>query len=82
LPFEASVTLGVNNMFTGAAWANNMPEHPANAAITTNERMNSPRGRFMTTHDQKREMESKSTSTFLGVDCGKVKPGEPETEDN
>jgi hypothetical protein len=36
----------------------------------------------MTTHDQKREMESKSTSTFLGADCGKVKPGEPEIEDN
>jgi Protein of unknown function (DUF3617) len=36
----------------------------------------------MTTHGQKREMESKSTSTFLGADCAKVKPGEPETEDN
>jgi hypothetical protein len=36
----------------------------------------------MTTHDQKREMESKSTSTFLGADCGKVKPGDPEIEDN
>jgi hypothetical protein len=36
----------------------------------------------MTTHGQKRVMESKSTSTFLGVDCGKVKPGQPETEHN
>jgi hypothetical protein len=35
----------------------------------------------MTTGGQKREMESKSTSTFLGANCGKVKPGEPETED-
>jgi Protein of unknown function (DUF3617) len=36
----------------------------------------------MTTHGQKREMQSKSTSRFLGVDCGKIKPGEAETEDN
>jgi len=36
----------------------------------------------MTTNGQKRMMESKSTSTFLGVDCGKVKPGQPETEHN
>jgi hypothetical protein len=36
----------------------------------------------MTTQGQKREMESKSTRTFLGVDCGKIEPGEPETEDN
>jgi Protein of unknown function (DUF3617) len=36
----------------------------------------------MTSHVQKREIESKSTSTFLAVDCGKVKPGEPETENN
>ena len=35
----------------------------------------------MTTNGQKREMQSKSASTFLGADCGKVKPGEPETED-
>jgi len=34
----------------------------------------------MTTHGQKREMESKSTSTFLGVDCGKIKPGVPEKD--
>ncbi len=36
----------------------------------------------MSTNGQKREMESKSTSTFLGADCGKVKPDEPETEDH
>jgi hypothetical protein len=36
----------------------------------------------MTTNGQKREMESKSTSTFLGADCGKIKPDEPETEDH
>ena len=34
----------------------------------------------MTTNGQKREMESKSTSTFLGADCGKIKPDEPESE--
>jgi hypothetical protein len=34
----------------------------------------------MTTNGQKRETESKSTSTFLGADCGKIKPGEPESE--
>jgi hypothetical protein len=37
---------------------------------------------MMTTNGQKREMESKSTSTFLGADCGKIKPGEPESEDH
>ncbi len=36
----------------------------------------------MTTNGQTREMGSKSTSTFLGADCGKIKPGEPETEDH
>ena len=36
----------------------------------------------MTTNGQKREMASKSTSTFLGADCGKIKPDEPETEDH
>jgi hypothetical protein len=35
---------------------------------------------IMTTNGQKREMDSKSTSTFLGADCGKIKPGEPESE--
>ncbi len=34
----------------------------------------------MTTNGQKREMESKSTSTYLGADCGRIKPGEPEME--
>jgi hypothetical protein len=34
----------------------------------------------VTTNSRKQEMESKSTSTFLGADCGNVKPGEPETE--
>jgi hypothetical protein len=37
---------------------------------------------MMTANGQKREMESKSTSTFLGADCGKIKPGEPESEDH
>lgn len=36
----------------------------------------------MTTNGQKREMTSKSTSTYLGADCGKLKPGEPEIEEN
>jgi hypothetical protein len=31
-----------NPIFTGAAWANAMPEDLANAAINTNERLNSP----------------------------------------
>jgi hypothetical protein len=35
----------------------------------------------MTTSGQKREIESKSTSTFLGADCGNIKPGEPHSED-
>jgi hypothetical protein len=34
----------------------------------------------MTRNGQKREMDSKSTSTFLGADCGKIKPGEPDSE--
>jgi hypothetical protein len=37
---------------------------------------------IMTTNGQKREMESKSTSTFPGADCAKIKPGEPESEDH
>lgn len=36
----------------------------------------------MTTNGQKREMESKSTSTFLSPDCGKIKPDEPESEEH
>jgi hypothetical protein len=35
---------------------------------------------IMTTNGQKREMKSESTSTFLGADCGKIKPGEPESD--
>jgi hypothetical protein len=35
----------------------------------------------MTVNGQKRNMESKSTSTYLGADCGKVKPDEPEIEE-
>jgi hypothetical protein len=35
-----------NPIFTGAAWANAMPEDPANAAINTNERLNSPQHLF------------------------------------
>jgi hypothetical protein len=34
----------------------------------------------MTGNGQKRQMEVKSTSTFLGADCGKIKAGEPESE--
>jgi hypothetical protein len=37
---------------------------------------------IMTANGQKRQMESKSTSTFLGPDCGKIKPGEPQSEDH
>jgi len=36
----------------------------------------------MTTNGQKREMKSESTSTFLGADCGKIKPGAPESDDH
>jgi hypothetical protein len=31
-----------------------------------------------TTDGKKRQMDSHSTSTFLGADCGHIKPGEPE----
>src|ERR1700689_2425427 len=34
----------------------------------------------MTENGQKRQMEVKSTSSFLSADCGKIKPGEPESE--
>jgi hypothetical protein len=34
----------------------------------------------MTTNGQKRQMDSHSTSTFLGADCGHIKPDEPEIE--
>jgi Protein of unknown function (DUF3617) len=34
----------------------------------------------MNARGQKREMVSKSTSTYQGADCGKVKPGDAETE--
>jgi Protein of unknown function (DUF3617) len=34
----------------------------------------------MTTNGQKREMVSKSTSSFLGADCGKINPNDPESE--
>jgi hypothetical protein len=36
----------------------------------------------VTTEGKKRTMDMKSTSTFMGADCGKIKPDEPETEDN
>jgi hypothetical protein len=49
--------------------------------IQDSEHISSQSHSVMTTGAQKREMDSKSTSTFLGSDCGKVKPGEPETED-
>ena len=35
---------------------------------------------IMSANGQKRQMDSKSTSTFLGADCGKIKPDQPETE--
>jgi Protein of unknown function (DUF3617) len=35
---------------------------------------------IMTANGQKRQMDSKSTSTFLGADCGQIKPDEPESE--
>jgi Protein of unknown function (DUF3617) len=35
---------------------------------------------IMTANGQKRQMDSKSTSTFLGADCGKIKPDQAETE--
>jgi Protein of unknown function (DUF3617) len=35
---------------------------------------------IMTMNGQKRKMDSKSTSSFLGADCGNIKPGEPESE--
>jgi hypothetical protein len=36
----------------------------------------------VTTNGKKRTMDMKSTSTFLRADCGKIKPDDPETEDN
>jgi hypothetical protein len=51
------------------------------ATIQDSEHIVSQSHTTMTTNGQKREMGSKSVSTFLGADCGKVKPGEPETED-
>jgi len=46
LPISIVIFFSHNPIFTGAAWANMMPEDPANAAINTNERMNSPWQRF------------------------------------
>ena len=43
VPISIVIVFSHNPIFTGAAWANKMPEHPTNAAITTNERKNSPR---------------------------------------
>ena len=34
----------------------------------------------VTENGNKRQMEVKSTSSFLSGDCGKIKPGEPESE--
>jgi hypothetical protein len=52
------------------------------ATIQDSQHIVSQSHTMMTTNGQKREMESKSTSTFLGADCGKIKPGEPESEDH
>jgi hypothetical protein len=52
------------------------------ATIQDSQHIVSESHTMMTTNGQKREMESKSTSTFLGADCGKIKPGEPESEDH
>jgi Protein of unknown function (DUF3617) len=52
------------------------------ATIQDSEHIVSEFHTMMTTNGQKREMEAKSTSTFLSADCGKIKPGEPETENH
>jgi len=52
------------------------------ADIQDSERIVSQSHTDMTTNGKKRSMDMKSTSTFMGSDCGKVKPNEPETEDN
>ena len=52
------------------------------ATIQDSQHIVSQSHTMITTNGQKREMESKSTSTFLGADCGKIKPGEPESEDH
>ena len=36
----------------------------------------------MTMNGQKREIQTHSTSHYVGADCGKVKPGDPEVEDD
>ena len=49
------------------------------ATIEDSQHIVSESHTIMTTNGQKREMESKSTSSFLSADCGKIKPGEPES---
>ena len=51
------------------------------ANIQDSEHIVSQSHTTMTTNGQKREMQSKSTSTYLGASCGKVKPDEPEIEE-
>lgn len=36
---------------------------------------------IMTVNGQKREINTRSTSRFIGSDCGDIKPGEPKVED-
>jgi hypothetical protein len=52
------------------------------ANISDSEHIVSQSHTDVTTNGKKRTMDMKSTSTFLGADCGKIKPDEPETEDN
>ena len=50
------------------------------ATIQDSQHIVSESHAVMTTNGQKREMELKSTSSFLGADCGTIRPGEPESD--
>ena len=50
------------------------------ATIQDSQHIASESHTVMTENGHKRQMEMKSTSTFLSPDCGKIKPGEPESE--
>jgi hypothetical protein len=52
------------------------------ASIKDSEHIIAQSHTTITTNGQKRVMEMKSTSTYLGASCGDVKPDEPQTEDN
>jgi hypothetical protein len=50
------------------------------ATIPDSEHIVTETHSIMMTNGQKRDMELKSTSSFVGADCGTVKPGEPQSD--